>query len=84
MKIIAIGKSLPEATEEDFRPHLQEEAARAWELYASGVFRELYFRTDQPDAVLVLECADVEEARKALRAVSGQSPRRQSRDGQGA
>ncbi len=66
MKILAIGKSLPDATEEEFRPHLQEEAARAWELYASGLFRELYFRTDRPDAVLVLECADVEEARQAL------------------
>jgi hypothetical protein len=39
---------------------------RAWELYQAGVIRELYFRTDEPSAVLVLECADVDEARSVL------------------
>ena len=32
----------------------------------AGVFRELYFRQDRPEAVLILECADVEEAEGAL------------------
>ncbi len=50
----------------DFTPYLQDEAARAWELQQSGVIRELYFRADQHTAVLVLECAGVEEARQVL------------------
>ncbi len=37
-----------------------------WELYQADMFRELYFRKDWPSAVLVLECADVEEANEVL------------------
>jgi muconolactone delta-isomerase len=45
---------------------LKDEARRAWELYQAGVIRELYFRADRHAAVLVLECANVEEAREVL------------------
>jgi muconolactone delta-isomerase len=52
---------------EKFTPHLKKaEAAKVWELYQAGVFRELYFRRDWPGAVLVLECADVKEANQVL------------------
>jgi len=36
-------------------------------LCQEGIFRELYFRQDQPSAVLVLECADVEQAEEVLK-----------------
>jgi hypothetical protein len=39
------------------------------ELYRAGVIRELYFRQDRSEAVLVLECADAEEAQRALAAL---------------
>lgn len=39
---------------------------RAWQMHQSGVIRELYFRADQHSAVLVLECASVEEAQQTL------------------
>ncbi|HHY58605.1 MAG TPA: superoxide dismutase, partial [Chloroflexi bacterium] len=42
------------------------EALRAWALYQEGVVRELYFRADKTEAVLVLECTDVEEAATVL------------------
>ena len=45
---------------------LKDEAQRAWELYQAGVIRELYFRADRHAAVLVLECAHLEEAREML------------------
>ena len=45
---------------------LEAEAAKAWELYQSGVLRELYFRADRADAVLVLECSSAEQARERL------------------
>lgn len=69
MKILAMDKIMPGVTEEDISPHLKEEAAKAWELHTAGIFRELYFRTDQPGVVLIMECADVEEARQILSAL---------------
>jgi hypothetical protein len=66
MKILAIEKEIPGITDEEFKPHLKAEAARVWELYQADVLRELYFRTDWPGAVLVLECASVEEANDVL------------------
>jgi hypothetical protein len=66
MKILAIEHDLPDAATGDFRRLAAPEAARAWELYQAGVIRELYFRGDRPEAVLILECAGVEEAETAL------------------
>jgi hypothetical protein len=66
MKILAIEKALPGITAEQLRPHLKAEALVVWELYQAGIFRELNFRGDWPGAVLVLECATVEEAHSVL------------------
>ncbi len=60
-------KEIPGVTAEKFTPRLKKaEAARVWELYQAGVFRELYFRQGRPDAILVLECANVAEANQVL------------------
>jgi muconolactone delta-isomerase len=66
MKMIAIEKELPGANKADFVPLLKREAARAWELYRAGIIRELYFRADRTEAVLVLECGTIDEANQAL------------------
>jgi len=67
MKILAIEQEVPGVTAEDFTPELKRaEAARAWELYQTGTFREMYFRQDDPSAVLILECADVAEAAQVV------------------
>jgi muconolactone delta-isomerase len=66
MKILAIEKEVPGATEEQFAPYLKAEAVRAWELYQAGVCRELDFNRDNHCAVLIFECSDVEEARRVL------------------
>ncbi len=66
MKIIALEQELPGATGEGFAQHVKAEARRAWELVQAGVFREMYFRQDRPEAVLVLECASLGEAREVL------------------
>jgi len=63
MKILAIEHEVPGVAAEQFGPHLKAEAARAWELYRAGLFRELYFRADQPSAVLMLECVGVGQRR---------------------
>ncbi len=67
MKILAIEHEPPVAT--DRQPTsalLRAEALRVWELHQAGMIRELYFRADRPQAVLVLECTDVAEARTIL------------------
>jgi hypothetical protein len=66
MKLLALEREVPGTTSEQFQPHLEAEAARVWELYQAGVFRELYFRQDRSEAVLVLECADLQEAERVL------------------
>jgi len=66
MKILALEQDTPGITSEQFRLHLKAEASRVWELYQAGMLREIYFRQDRHSAVLVLECADVEEARSVL------------------
>jgi hypothetical protein len=66
MKILALEKELPGATAEKFRPLLRPEAACLWELVQAGTVRETCFRADRHEAVLVLESADLDEARAAL------------------
>ena len=74
MKILAIEKETAGVAAETFRPHLQAEAARVWKLYQAGVFRELYFRQGRPSAIVMLECADVEEAGQVLNTLPLASP----------
>jgi muconolactone delta-isomerase len=66
MKILALEHELPGAATEAFERYRVEEAHKAWDLYQAGVFRELYFRADRNEAILILECASVEEAREIL------------------
>jgi muconolactone delta-isomerase len=66
MKILAMEIETEGIQPEQYRPHLQAEARRVWELYQSGTIRELYFRADRSEAVLMLECADAGEAQQVL------------------
>lgn len=66
MKILALEKDMPGVIPWQFQPYLEDEARRVWELYQQGVIRELYFRADRTDAVLILECEDAESARSVL------------------
>ncbi len=66
MKILALERELPNATSEDFQRYVKDEAPKAWELHQMGLVRELYFRTDQQTAVLVLECTSTEGAENIL------------------
>ena len=66
MKVIAIEHELPEASAEKFQQYAIEEARKVWELHQTGRIRELYFRTDRKEAVLVLECSSVHEAQEIL------------------
>ncbi len=71
MKLLALERAgtgpLPEQTTTDRL--LVAEAKQVWELQQAGVIREMYFRADRTDAVLVLECRDVADARSTLAAL---------------
>lgn len=69
MKILALEHELPDATTEGFQEHAKDEARQVWALVQAEVVRETYFRVDRSEAVLVLECQSVEEAREALSAL---------------
>ena len=66
MKILALEAEGEGVLPEHFGLHRKAEARRAWELYQSGVIREIYFRADRAEAVLILECADANEAQQIL------------------
>ena len=67
MKIIAYDHILAGASPDKIQPLLREEVAHAWELSKAGIIRENYSRTDKPGAVIVFECASVEEAEGYVR-----------------
>jgi hypothetical protein len=69
MKILAIEHELPGTTPKKFRRHSIAEASTVWDLHQAGVIRELYFRTDRTEALLVLECDSVDDAQKILKAL---------------
>lgn len=67
MKILAIEHEVPGTAPDQFTPQLKRaEAERVWELCQADIIREVYFRADRSEAVLVLECASVAEAERAL------------------
>jgi hypothetical protein len=69
MKILALEHELPNATAEQFQQHAIAEARKVWKLHQAGVIREIYFRADRNDAVLVLECTTIGEAQETLSAL---------------
>jgi muconolactone delta-isomerase len=66
MKILAIEKELGKKSAGDMKPILKKEARRAWELYRSGIFREIYFVQDRPLAIIIMEADTVDDAKKVL------------------
>jgi len=66
MKILAIEHELSNGTHDEFQLFSRAEALRVWELHQQGIIREMYFRADRNEAVLILECDDTESAREAL------------------
>jgi hypothetical protein len=67
MKILAIEKENTDVAAEQFKPHLKREAMRVWELYKTGIIREIYFTANDNRAVLFLECNDEIEAAAFLK-----------------
>lgn len=66
MKILALEKEAKHAQPTDFQPLLVDEAKKVYELYQAGVVREIYFHQTDHTAVIMLECANADEAGEVL------------------
>ena len=66
MRILAIEHENVGLTHDNFKPHLYNEAAQAWELYQSGLIRQIDFCKERSAAVILLECEDLDHARQVL------------------
>jgi muconolactone delta-isomerase len=66
MKILALESDVPGSAHPAADYLLQEEARRVWEFQQAGTLREIYFREDSPQAVLILEVASHGEARAMI------------------
>lgn len=58
MKFLAIEVDVPGISEELITTHLKAEALKVLELYEAGIIREIYFKKETHNAVLILECND--------------------------
>jgi len=66
MKIIAIERDVDGIENGAFREHSKAEAKEVCDLQQENIIREIYFRADKTNAVLVLECESVEQAKLVL------------------
>ena len=62
MKILAMEREVPGVKPEQYAQYLKPEARRVWELHQAGHIRELYFRQDRSEAVLIMESPSTEAA----------------------
>lgn len=66
MKVLAFEHERPGTTSADFAPHLEAEARAVWQMIQSGTIREIYFREQRDEAVIVLEAATPAAAQRFL------------------
>jgi muconolactone delta-isomerase len=62
MRILALEQAAEAAEAGASEPFLREEAEQVWKLYREGTVREIYFRADRREAVLMMEARDADEA----------------------
>lgn len=66
MKIFVIASRSDKHAPEEFAPFLAAETKKAFQLMADNVLREIYTRADGKGAVMILEAASEDEARRRL------------------
>lgn len=66
MRILCLDKPASGVTPEKYAPYMIPENLYAWDLYKSGIIREMYFRQDRFGVAIFLECDSVEEAQTAV------------------
>lgn len=68
MKLLCLDAPKAHATMELYMPHLENEVRYGWEMYKSGLVRDIYFRQDRPGVAIIAEADSIEAARALLMA----------------
>ena len=66
MKFLAIEKEITGVNGKQYQPYLKDEALKVWKLQQAGFIREIYFANEGHNAVIILECSDIDEANSVL------------------
>ncbi|MFZ3387277.1 superoxide dismutase [Buttiauxella gaviniae] len=66
MRVLCLDVPASGATLEKYAPHMTSEVLQSWELYKSGIIRDIYFRQDRPGVAIFLECQSVDEAKSFM------------------
>jgi hypothetical protein len=66
MKVLALGRDLVAQDDPRFAELRPAEARTVWGLLQRDVLREVYYRADRANGVLVFEVPDVDAARAAV------------------
>ncbi|MBN3751680.1 superoxide dismutase [Paraburkholderia sp. Tr-20389] len=66
MKLLCLDIPLPGSSPEKYQPYLLDETRHCWQLYKSGIVRDIHFRQDRPGVAIIVECDSVDSARKYL------------------
>lgn len=66
MKIMAITRRLPGATTERIQSLQVPEARMVWTMIGNGFIRQIHFDPERPCVILILECANREDAIRRL------------------
>lgn len=66
MKVLALERDIPGAASGENPSLLRDEARAVWSLMQSGTIREIHFREDHSQAVIVLEAGSTTQAREIL------------------
>jgi hypothetical protein len=66
MQILALETERRPVSAAEYAPYLEDEARAVWNLAQGGVVREIYFRDDRPQAVIMLEAVSLSEAQDIL------------------
>lgn len=72
MRFLAILKVKPDTPREKLAPHMKPEAAKAWEMLASGVLRSIHYGQGSEGpvgAALLLECDNRHDAENHLKSL---------------
>ncbi len=69
MKVLVLLKVAEGHDPAELGPHRVPENRMIWDLYLKGTVREMHLRQDVTGAVLVLEAADADEARRVVGAL---------------
>lgn len=68
MKLLCLDAPKAHATMELYMPHLENEVRYGWEMYKSGLVRDIYFRQDRPGVAIIAEADSIEAAHALLMA----------------